>query len=126
MSHHRKLTMEKKIFPPLLQGFEPATFQSRVRRSNHRAIPAPQHLLAVVCAAAVVVVAVVCAADGVGVSSAADVAIIALASSACVLAFACICVCLYCGGGGGGGGGGAMFDMMTNLCMLLLCVVGCF
>ena len=37
---HRKLTMEKKILPPLLQGFEPTTFWSRVRRSNHWAIPA--------------------------------------------------------------------------------------
>ena len=34
-SQHRKLTPKKKILPPLLQGFEPATFQSRVRRSNH-------------------------------------------------------------------------------------------
>ena len=34
-SQHRKLTLEKKILPPLLQGFEPATFQSRVRRCNH-------------------------------------------------------------------------------------------
>ena len=34
-SQHRKLTLEKKILPPLLQGFEPATFQSRVRRSTH-------------------------------------------------------------------------------------------
>ena len=32
-NQHRKSTLEKKIFPPLLQGFEPATFQSRVRRS---------------------------------------------------------------------------------------------
>ena len=40
-SQHRKLTMEKKILPPFQQGFEPATFQSRVRRSNHWAIPAP-------------------------------------------------------------------------------------
>ena len=31
-SQHRKLTLEKKILPPLLQGFESATFQSRVRR----------------------------------------------------------------------------------------------
>ena len=38
---HRKLTLENKILPPLLQGFEPATFQSRIRRSNHWAIPAP-------------------------------------------------------------------------------------
>ena len=37
---HRKSTLEKKILTPLQQGFEPATFQSRVRRSNHWAIPA--------------------------------------------------------------------------------------
>ena len=40
-SQHRKSTLEKKILPPFQQGFEPATFQSRVRRSNHWAIPAP-------------------------------------------------------------------------------------
>ena len=40
-SQHRKPTLEKKILPPFQQGFEPATFQSRVRRSNHWAIPAP-------------------------------------------------------------------------------------
>ena len=40
-SQHRKSTLEKKILPPLQQGFEPATFQSRVRRSNHWAIPTP-------------------------------------------------------------------------------------
>ena len=40
-SQHRRSTLEKKIIPPFQQGFEPATFQSRVRRSNHRAIPAP-------------------------------------------------------------------------------------
>ena len=39
-SQHRKSTLEKKILPPFQQGFEPSTFQSRVRRSNHRAIPA--------------------------------------------------------------------------------------
>ena len=39
-SQHRKLTLEKKILPPLPQGSGPATFQSRVRRSNHCAIPA--------------------------------------------------------------------------------------
>ena len=39
-SQHRKLTLEKNILPPLLQGFKPATFRSRVRRSNHWAIPA--------------------------------------------------------------------------------------
>ena len=40
-SQHRKWTLEKKILPPFQQGFEPATFQSRVRCSNHWAIPAP-------------------------------------------------------------------------------------
>ena len=40
-SQHRKSTLDKKIIPPLLQGFEPVTFQSRVRRSKHWAIPAP-------------------------------------------------------------------------------------
>ena len=40
-SQHRKLTLEKKILPPLQQVFEPATFRSRVRRSNHGAIPGP-------------------------------------------------------------------------------------
>ena len=39
-SQLRKSTLEKKILPPLLQGFEPATFKSRVQRSNHWAIPA--------------------------------------------------------------------------------------
>ena len=34
-SPHRKSTLEKKILPPLQRGFEPATLQSRVRRSNH-------------------------------------------------------------------------------------------
>ena len=41
-SQHRKLTLEKKILPPLLQGFKPKTFQPWVRHSNHWAIPAPQ------------------------------------------------------------------------------------
>ena len=53
-SQHRKLILEKKILPPLLQGFEPATFRSRVRRSNHWAIPAPTcrlHLCCVLAAA---------------------------------------------------------------------------
>ena len=40
-SQPRKLTLEKKILPPLLPGHEPETFRSRVRRSNHWAIPAP-------------------------------------------------------------------------------------
>ena len=48
-SQHRKLTLEKKILPPLQQGFEPATFQSRVRRSNHWAIPAPCNKVALQC-----------------------------------------------------------------------------
>ena len=38
-SQHRKLTPEKKTLPPLLQGFEPTTFRSWVRRSNHWTIP---------------------------------------------------------------------------------------
>ena len=37
---HRKLTLEKTILPPLLSGLEPTTFPSRVRRSNHWALPA--------------------------------------------------------------------------------------
>ena len=37
-SQHTKLTLEKKILPPLLPGFEFATFRSRVRRSNKQAI----------------------------------------------------------------------------------------
>ena len=42
-SRHRKSTLEKKILPPFQQGFEPATFQSRVRRSNHSvSYPRPQ------------------------------------------------------------------------------------
>ena len=41
-SQHRKLTQEKKILPPTQQGFEPATFRSRVRCSNHWATPAPK------------------------------------------------------------------------------------
>ena len=41
-SQHRKLTLDKEILPPLLQGLQPATCQSRVRRSNHWAIPVPQ------------------------------------------------------------------------------------
>ena len=43
-SQHRKLTLEKKILPPLQQGFEPTTFQSWVRCSNHWSIPAPQNM----------------------------------------------------------------------------------
>ena len=40
-SQHRKLTLEKKILPPLLQRIEPTTFRSLVQRSNHWAIPSP-------------------------------------------------------------------------------------
>ena len=48
-SQHRKSTLEKKILPPFQQGFEPVTFQSRVRRSNHWAIPAPRSFETRVC-----------------------------------------------------------------------------
>ena len=47
-SQHRKSTPEKKILPPFQQGFEPATFQSRVRCSNHWAIPAPHEVFPLV------------------------------------------------------------------------------
>ena len=40
-SQHGKSTLENKILLLFQQGFEPATFQSRVQRSNHWAIPAP-------------------------------------------------------------------------------------
>ena len=40
-SQHRKSTLEKKILPPLQQGFKPMTFQSWVQCSNHYAIHAP-------------------------------------------------------------------------------------
>ena len=49
ISQHRKSTLEKKILPPLLQGFEPATFPSRVRRSNHWAIPTPHVMYTLFC-----------------------------------------------------------------------------
>ena len=39
-SQHTKLTLEKKILPPLLPGFDLASFRSRVRRSNQQAISA--------------------------------------------------------------------------------------
>ena len=35
-SQHTKLTLEKKIIPPFLPGFELVTFQSRVRRSTSK------------------------------------------------------------------------------------------
>ena len=44
-SQHRKSTLEKKILPPFQQGFKPTIFQSRVRRSNHWAIPVPRYWL---------------------------------------------------------------------------------
>ena len=40
-SQHRKLILETKKFLLLLQGFEPATFQSWIQHSNHWAIPTP-------------------------------------------------------------------------------------
>ena len=36
-SQHTKLTLEKKILPPLLPGFKLAAFRSQVRRSNQQA-----------------------------------------------------------------------------------------
>ena len=39
-SQNTKLTQEKNILPPLLPGFELATFRLRVRRSDQQAIPA--------------------------------------------------------------------------------------
>ena len=44
-SQHTQLTMKKKILPPLLPGFELATFRSRVRRSYQQVIPAPSKQL---------------------------------------------------------------------------------
>ena len=41
-SQHTKLTLEKKFFPPLLPGFELATFRLRVRRFYQQAIPAKE------------------------------------------------------------------------------------
>ena len=43
ISQYTKLTLEKKILPPLLPGFELATFRPRVRRSTQRAILARAH-----------------------------------------------------------------------------------
>ena len=40
-SQHRKLTVKKKIPPPLLPGLEPETFRSRVRRSTVELSPLP-------------------------------------------------------------------------------------
>ena len=41
-SQHTKLTLEKKIIPPLLPGVELATFRSWVWHSYQQAIPAPK------------------------------------------------------------------------------------
>ena len=41
MSQHRKLTLEKKILPPLLPRLKPVTFRSRVWHSNHWTIHGP-------------------------------------------------------------------------------------
>ena len=35
-----RLTLEKRFLPPLLPGFELASFRSRVRRSYQQAVPA--------------------------------------------------------------------------------------
>ena len=48
-SPHRKLTLEKKIIPPLLLWLKPRTFRSRVRCSKHWAIPAPQITTTITC-----------------------------------------------------------------------------
>ena len=40
-NQQRKLTLEKKIIPPLLLELDPETFDHEPRRSNHWAIPAP-------------------------------------------------------------------------------------
>ena len=40
-SQRTKLTLEKKILPPLLPGIEPATFRLRVRRCTEWSIPKP-------------------------------------------------------------------------------------
>ena len=48
-SQHRKLTLEKKVLLPLLQGFEPTTFQSRIWCSNHWANPAPSYYWIISC-----------------------------------------------------------------------------
>ena len=44
-SQHTKLTLEKKILPPLLPGFELATFRSRVRRSTNKLSRLPRYFL---------------------------------------------------------------------------------
>ena len=40
-SQHTKLTLDKKILPPLLPGFEFATFRLQVQRFNQQVTPAP-------------------------------------------------------------------------------------
>ena len=44
----QKVDPGEKILPPLLQGFEPVTFRSRVRRSNHWAIPRPFFIIRII------------------------------------------------------------------------------
>ena len=46
-SQHGKLTLEKTILTPLLQGLEPTTLQSCVRCSNLWAIPTPHQCVGV-------------------------------------------------------------------------------
>ena len=46
-SQHTKLTPEKKILPPILPGFELATFRSRVRRSTSKLSRPPGRCLGI-------------------------------------------------------------------------------
>ena len=48
-SQRRKLTLEKKILLPLLQGFKPTTFLSWAQHANHWAIPATQSSRVIIC-----------------------------------------------------------------------------
>ena len=119
-SQHRELTLEKKILPPLLQGFELATFQSRVRRSNHRAIPAPQHLLLLFVRLLLLsLMLFVPLMVLLFLLQRMLLLLLLLLLRVCLRSHVCVCVHI----GGGGGGRGVMFDMMTNLCKLLLCVM---
>ena len=42
---HRELIQEKKILPPLLPGFELATFRARIRRATSELYPRLQNLI---------------------------------------------------------------------------------
>ena len=104
-SQHRKSTLEKKILPPFQQGFEPATFQSRVRRSNHWAIPAPPAELNIRRVFYVVLA-------------------VGWRNLGCRKTLFGVCVCcaknyLGEGGGGRGGGGGGTEVPKCSLLMLL-------